>query len=561
MRRSDAARWGVQTEYVDATGTRRTVPQRSVRAVLDALGADGAAPPGEPSGARRGPVARCHPAPERGWGWAAQLYALRSRRSWGMGDLDDLAALGRWASGLGASMLMLNPLHAPQPWLPQEASPYFPSSRLFRNPLYLRVEAIPGATESPLVRRLQREGRALNASPVIQRDAIFALKMQALEHLWTRFGGDRRFDAYCASEGEALLRYATHCVIAEQRRKPWRQWPRALQSPGSAAVRRIAERERRRVDFHRWLQWQTDTQLARAARTIPLVHDLAVGTSPDGADAWMWHDVMAFGARIGAPPDEFSPGGQNWGLVPFDPHRLRDAGYRPLREMLHRLLRLGAGVRIDHVMGLFRLWWIPAESDARGGAYVRYPWHELLDVIAEESARASAYVVGEDLGTVETGVRAQLRRRGVLSYRVMWFERARPERYPVEAMAAMTTHDLPTVTGVWTGADIDELAASGRPINLEAELRLRRRLRRLTALPDRAPTSSVVERAYAELGAAPSRLLSVTLEDAAAAPRRPNLPGATERDNWSLPLPLTLDQLRRSTLARNIAATMRAAGR
>jgi len=238
-----------------------------------------------------------------------------------------------------------------------------------------------------------------------------------------------------------------------------------------------------------------------------LVHDLAVGFAPNGADAWLWQDVVASDARIGAPPDDFNPAGQDWGVPPFDPARLRAAGYGPLIATMRRMMGAGIGVRIDHVMGLFRLWWVPLGArDPSAGAYVRYPAREMLDILALESVRAGCGVVGEDLGTVESGVRSELHRRGLLSYRLAWFESRPPDRYPTQALAALTTHDLPTAAGLWTGADLAEMEATGRPVSRRAELGVRRKLRRLAGVSDGDRVPLVVERAYAALARAPSRL-------------------------------------------------------
>ena len=499
---------------------------------------------------------RCHlPAGLHGWGWAVQLYALRSARSWGMGDLGDLRALGAWVRRAGAGVALVNPLHAPLPRLPQEPSPYFPSSRIFRNPLYLDIRGIPGADDEEVV-RAAREARRLNTAAVIDRDRVFTLKMRALDALWQRFGGDRGFDRYCAREGQALLRYASFCVLSERFAGSWRAWPQEYRHPDAGAVARVAGQDRRRVDFHRWLQWLLERQLDAAGGQVRLVHDLAVGFSPDGADAWLWQDLLAPGVRIGAPPDEFNLGGQDWGLAAFDPHRLRAAAYRPFRETLRAVMRRDAAVRIDHVMGLFRLWWVPESRGAHTGVYVRYPAREVLDIVALESARARCVVVGEDLGTVEAGVRAELRRRAVLSYRVAWFEDRAPEAYPRQALAALTTHDLPTTAGVWTGADLAEMRAFGVEPNVAAERRVRRRLRRLADSGEGAAVGRVVERAYAALSAAPSMLVVAALDDAASSARRPNMPGAMARPNWSLPLPRTLEQLRRDDLPRRIAGAL-----
>ncbi len=552
-RPADPARWGVRTEYVDAVGVRRRSEPRAVGAVLASMGA-GAGPPPQ---AFRPPARRvaepCHqPAP--GWGWAVQLYALRSRDSWGIGDLGDLRALGRWARGLGAAMLLLNPLHAALPGTPREPSPYFPSSRAFRDPLYLRVEDVPGAADEPLVARLGQRGRALNAAPSIDRDAVAALKARALEALWDRFTGDERFTAYCADESELLERYACFCALAERYGDHWTSWPAQFRSPLAVSLARLPAALRPRVEYHRWLQWLVDVQLQRASAEMPLVHDIAVGVAPDGADAWMWQELVARAMRIGAPPDRFNPRGQDWALAPFDPHRLREAGCAPVRETLRRVMRGAAGVRIDHVMGLFRLWWVPDGERPDRGAYVDYPAADLLEVVAAESRRSACYVVGEDLGTVEAGVRPALRHRGVLSYRLAWFEQRPPQRYPREALAALSTHDLPTVAGAWTGSDAMEATQERDGAGGESET-ARRRLRRLTGLPRNASPAAVAESAYAALARAPSVLIAATLDDAALAERRPNLPGASEaRHNWCIPLPRTVEQLRRDAVPRAIAA-------
>jgi 4-alpha-glucanotransferase len=494
----------------------------------------------------------------RGWGWAVQLYAVRSRSGWGMGDLGDLRTLGTWSKASGAAMLLLNPLHAVHPGLPQEPSPYFPSSRLYRNPLYLRVEDIPGARDDQLVQEAARAADPLRTAPIIDRNLILPLKLRALESLWSGFSGDPGFDAFVAREGELLERYACFCVIAERHPGPWTSWPEEYRRPDSPAVRALVTRARERVDFHRWLQWSLDAQLDRAGKEIPVVHDLAIGFASDGADAWLWQDVVAPAARIGAPPDDFNPSGQDWGVPPFDPHRLRSAGYAPLVATLRRIMRAGRGIRIDHVMGMFRLWWVPLSArDPSGGAFVRYPANELLDILALESVRAGCGVIGEDLGTVEDGVRPELRRRRVLSYRLAWFEAEAPQRYPKGALAALSTHDLPTAAGVWTGADLREMESGGRQVNRNAELGVRRKLQKLTGAADGDSTAVVVERAYAALATAPSRLVVATLDDATLAERRPNLPGVLDRPNWSIPLPRTLEQLRRDELPRRIASVLR----
>ncbi|HYT39530.1 MAG TPA: 4-alpha-glucanotransferase, partial [Acidimicrobiia bacterium] len=317
---------------------------------------------------------RCHLPPDlRTWGWAAQLYATRSRQSWGMGDLADLRRLADWSRRLGAGICLLNPLHATVPDFPQ-ASPYYPSSRCFRNPLYLRIEEVPGAGEArgmggvpPTtaagaaidsdggfdLAALAAEGRALNADRRIDRERVWKLKGTALEHLWRRFsaaGGDPAFDAFCAEQGEALTGFATHCALAERFPGAWVDWPAEFRRPDSPAVARFAADHADRVGFHRWLQWLTETELAAAGAGLDLMQDLAVGVDPGGADAWLWQDTMALGMRVGAPPDDFNRKGQDWSLPPFDPWRLRLAGYDPWIRTVRAGLRAAGGIRVDHVM-------------------------------------------------------------------------------------------------------------------------------------------------------------------------------------------------------------------
>ena len=605
-RRPDPVRWGVLKEYVDASSVRRTVGPQAIGRVLDAMAAYADGPsesnapvfagPGErlPSGveviqledgrerrgARRLPgdvpfgyhTLRMRDGPERvlvvsprrcllprrrrQWGWAAQLYAVRSQNSWGIGDLGDLRALSRWAAHAGAGVVLINPLHATLPRPPQEASPYFPSSRLYRNPLYLEIDAIAGARADRQVQAMARQARELNAAPVIDRNRVYVLKVRALERLWRQFRGDPDFDRFCERQGVILERYACFCVLSERHSGRWRTWPAAYRSPDSPTVQRFAREHRERVDFHRWLQWMLDRQLSRASSELTVVHDMAVGFAPDGADAWLWQDVIASRACIGAPPDEFNAAGQAWGIPPFDPHLLRAAAYKPLVETLRASMRSGGGVRIDHVMGMFRLWWVPESSDPREGAYVRYPAREMLDILALESVRAGCYVIGEDLGTVGARVRPELQRRGVLSYRVAWFERIPPRRYPEQAVAAMNTHDLPTVAGMWTGEDEREMSAYGLRVNRAAQEHVRSRLARLAAVEEAVATGSVVESAYAALAEAPSMLVVASLDDVTLSPRRPNLPGAASRPNWSIALPRTLEQLRRDALPRRVASVL-----
>lgn len=502
---------------------------------------------------------RCPLPPRPTWGWAVQLYALRSSLSWGIGDLADLRELARWsARDLGAGLVVVNPLHAARPSLPQEASPYFPSSRRFRNPLYLRVEEVPGASDlGDELAPLAAAGRALNHDRQIRRDRVFELKMDALERLWGLFedASDPAFERWCGDQGPALASYATFCVLVEGHGARWREWPAAYGHPDNAAVARFGHDHARRVRFHAWLQWLLEVQLDAVAGQLPVVEDLAVGVDPDGADAWLWQDVFVAGMTVGAPSDEFNTRGQDWGLPPFDPWRLRSAAYLPFIETVRAALRHGGGLRIDHAMGLFRLFWIPGGAGPAEGAYVRYRSDDLLDIVALEAHRAGAYVVAEDLGTVEEGVRAELGRRHMLSYRLLCFEDDAPSQLPHRALAAVTTHDLPTVAGAWTGSDLAAQRSAGMEPDDTSNAQVRRRLASLAGLDDVNPTvDRVIEAVHAALAQAPALLVTATLDDALAVQERPNMPGTTtEWPSWSIALPCDLESIQADPRPRRLA--------
>src|SRR5690606_2370406 len=338
----------------------------------------------------------------------------------------------------------------------------------------------------------------------------------------------------------------------------WRAWPAELRRPDAPAVDRVAADPADRVAFWAWVQHLAADQLRRAEEPVALLTDLAVGVDPDGADAWALQDLLAEGVSVGAPPDEFNRAGQDWGLPPFVPHALREAGYAPLASLWRAAMGHGGGVRIDHVMGLFRLFWIPPGGGPEDGAYVRYRADELLAVLAIESARAGAVVVGEDLGTVEPEVRAALGEAGVLSYRLVWFEGAPPEEWPAQALAAVTTHDLPTVAGVWSGDDAADQRAAGIEPDEAALAGLRDRLVALTGLGPDADVEDVVVAVHARLARAPSALVAATLEDMLALRRRPNLPGTThERPNWSIGLPVPLADVFTDPLVDRVVEALR----
>ena len=373
----------------------------------------------------------------RAWGLATQLYSVTSSGSWGVGDLVDLADLAVWAgSRHRADYVLVNPLHAAAPTAPMEPSPYLPTSRRFASPIYLRVEAIvefAALTGRGRIRRLQRAcAQRARKDDTIDRDAAWAAKREALQLLYRvprSAGRQQAFEAFRDREGDALDDFATWCALAEKYGDDWRAWPAGLQHPDSPEVGAFAARHHRAVDFHRWLQWQLDDQLAaaqsQAVRTgmaLGIMADLAVGVHPCGADAWSMQDVLALGVSAGAPPDEFNQLGQDWSQPPWRPDRLEQLGYQPFRSLIAAILRHAGGVRIDHIIGLFRMWWIPKDAPPAHGTYVRYNHDAMIGIVALEAHRAGAVVVGEDLGTVEPWVRDYLRERGLLGTSILWFE-------------------------------------------------------------------------------------------------------------------------------------------
>lgn len=498
----------------------------------------------------------------RTWGWAVQLYAARSRQSWGIGDFEDLDLLARWSAGeLGAGMLLVNPLSAATPITPQQPSPYFPTSRAFLNLLWLRIESIPGAdTETiPHLEETVRAAHDLNRNRLIDRDRVFTLKMRALESLWHRFTGSSAFDMFCRERGEGLHRFATFCALAEKHQSGWHRWPEQYRHPAHAEVEQFARDHETRVRFYEWIQWQLDVQLAKCAQHVALMQDLPIGVDPDGADAWAWQDYFAHNVGVGAPPDEFNTQGQGWGLPPFVPHKLRAAAYKPLVETIRSAFRHGGGLRIDHVMGLFRLFWIPNGMSPAQGTYVRFNADEMLSIVALESERAHAYVVGEDLGTVEEGAREKLAEYGILSYRLLWFEKEKPADYPRKALSAVSTHDLPTVAGLWSGSDLAKQHELGLKPNEESTNEIRDRLKKQAKLDNNAPVSNVITGAYRLLSQAPSMILTASLDDAVAVEERPNIPATSSEQypDWSIALPIPLEEVVTSELPRRVAEALK----
>jgi 4-alpha-glucanotransferase len=543
-------RWGIMPSYFGWQGDLKETTAETEQAILESMGASRDRPPRlRRPGLSPDP---CSPAPDRAWGWALQLYSLRSRESWGIGDLADLRRFGRWSKRAGASVILLNPLGAQSPAQPYEASPYYASTRRFRNVVYLRIEEIDGAAASAAgLAPLAAVARELNRQPVIDYDQVYRLKSQALELVFQAAPRPNGFDAFARRQGAALRDFALFNALCELHGPAWRTWPHELRHPGGPGLETVRDQLAERVAFHQWLQFHLDRQLARAGREIGLIMDVPVGFASDGFDAWRWQDSFAPRMRVGAPPDEFFRDGQDWGLPPLDPWKLGKASWEPFVDAIRSASRHAAGIRLDHVMGLFRLFWIPDGMGAPQGAYVRYPAAILLGLLARESRRAGAFVVGEDLGLVEPTVRRHLRRRGSMSYRLLWFESSDPSSWPRDAVAAVGTHDLPTVAGIWMLTEPDQRLHH-----------LREKLVSMTHLPDSTPPIDVAVAAYTALARGRPRIVLASLEDALGVHQRPNVPGTTtEFPNWRRALPLELEEVEAADGVRRIAEAMRASGR
>jgi 4-alpha-glucanotransferase len=527
----------------------------------------------------------------RAWGLMSQMYSVRSHASWGLGDLADLADLMAWAAAdLGADFVLVNPVHAAEPVAPMTASPYLPTTRRFVNPIYIRVEDIPevgylSAAQRELLELQAETARTLNKEDTIDRDAVWSAKVAALRTVFNQPRSARReraFTAFCDREGQGLVDFATWCALAQKHGLPWGQWPAELQDPRSRAVEEVRDQSRDEVAFYRWLQWIVDEQLAAVQRqareagmSLGVIHDLAVGVHPQGADAWGQADALALRVTVGAPPDQYNQNGQDWSQPPWRPDRLEELAYAPYRDMLRTALSHAGGIRVDHVMGLFRLWWVPKGRLASEGTYVRYDHEALIGILALEAHRAGALVVGEDLGVVEPWVRDYLRERGIFGTSILWFERdAAGKPLPAEVyrelcLATVTTHDLPPTAGYLAGEHIDLRCALGlltRPVEQERTIEQAARGQVLDMLVERgllrpgAPADEVVQALHRFLSWTPAKLLGVAVADLAGDHRAMNQPGTDEQyPNWRLPLagadgaPVPLEDLMGSPWARRLA--------
>ncbi|MCE9623397.1 MAG: 4-alpha-glucanotransferase [Actinomycetia bacterium] len=469
---------------------------------------------------------RCRDAP-RGWGVAAQIYSLWRPGAWGIGDLEDVRALTTEIGERGGNSLLLSPLHAPTLTAPHDASPYYPSSRRWLNPMLIPMEGVAPIANTP--------------GALIERGRVWPALRRALLERFRRVDAYAPWRAWADEQGTSLHSFCTWTALAERLGPRWRTWPEDFQRPGTPTLVALHATDAafaEACDFHAWLQWLARRTLdaVTAASPVAIIADLAVGSSPDGADSWHYQDMMALDVSIGAPPDPFQPAGQEWGLPPFIPGRLRAARYRPFIDMARAALQGMSGLRIDHVMGLFRQFWIPAGAAPSEGTYVQMPAEELLAILRLEAARAGAFVIGEDLGNVEPAVRDSLRANAMLGTKVWWFD-SDSRNWPASTLAMVTTHDLPTIAGVWKHTD-------GTP-ELAAKLQ--------QAAPGASSTATAVT-LHREIAASDASLCLAMIEDLAGSDQRPNYPGTTSatHHNWCHRMSATTEQMLSSEPATHI---------
>jgi 4-alpha-glucanotransferase len=607
-----AEQCGIALVYETFGGETRHVSEEALRLTLAALGhAPGRGTGGQPDRARSDAVETKLQAPKgvrcfmpqwldhrRLWGIALQLYQLRSSRNWGIGDFLDLAQFAGRAAEFGADFVGLNPLHALFAASPDRTSPFSPSNRRFLNPIYIAPDAIPGvepeAADAPSLKR------ARNAD-FVDYEAVAQLKRDALWRAWARWEdaaprdgiySRAAFERFRDSGSRALRLHALFEALSEAMVKAghgpgWPNWPKAYHDPAGDAVRSFTERNATEIDFHAWLQWLADAQLSdaqnaarRAGMRIGLYLDLAVGEASDGSAAWIDPAVTVSGLRIGAPPDMYSDTGQDWGLAPLSPQIMRRDGAAAYGDVVGSVMRHAGAIRIDHAMGLYRLFVIPDGLAARDGVYVYLPMPAILSRVSDLSRAFRAIVIGEDLGTVPDGFRRAMTQCEIQSYRVLYFEREksalrRPSRYPRKALACISTHDLPPLQGWWCGDDITLRQRLGH--NTETTSRpqfIQRQRDRATLLeqlkrdglfaantpePGENVDIDLAAAIHAHLSRAPSRLLAVRLEDLAGEREPVNVPGTSnEYPNWRRKLGLSLDRIFDSERFSRIVEAIRA---
>lgn len=500
--------------------------------------------------------------PDRSWGWQIQLYATRSRDSWGIGDFRDLGRICRIACAQHAGCVQVSPVHAIAPVSHPQDSPYSPASRQFLNLLHVAPGQAPGAERVDLS-DLSAAGRALNAERLIDRSAVWALKKEALWRIWGAVHAEEDIEYldYCRRRGKPLADFAVWCAIADELDSPdWQQWPVELHRPDSAAVRHWATEHADKVSFYTWCQWVADVQYAEACNCgVDVIADLAVGFDEGSEDAWAFQDSLCFDFEIGCPPDTHNIEGQRWGLPPFNPQEFLRTDFGPFIEMVHEGLRHAKALRIDHVMQLWRLYWVPKKGTPAEGVYVNYPVHTLLAVLRLEAMRAGAWIVGEDMGTVAPGVRESMADIGMLANRSAM--RVDTGDFPELAIGTSSTHDQVTVAGLITGSDVADLRRIGKNADWAQVERTRRELAIDAGISPELPGDEIdagqvhdaIIARYRHLGAAPSRVVLAVMGDAAMARERPNMPGTVGvYPNWRLALPDPVGLVMVSPMARDL---------
>jgi 4-alpha-glucanotransferase len=574
--------WGVAREYYDGLRKRHTASPEIMKRLIAAISAGRERPdhlPAYPGGQQRAYQGNGR----RLWGIAVQLYALLSRRNWGHGDFTDLSQLVTLAAACGASAIGLNPLHALFPDRAELASPYAPNSRLFLNPLYIDVEAIP---EFPSRRATATtdEIATLREGELIAYARVARVKLAALHLAHQNFrvaaSAERRadFEDYRQEYNDALLRFSCFEVLRQRYApKPWPRWPDEWRRPDNERLKSFRRENETDCEFHEFVQWTADRQLGacqdtarRLGMPIGLYTDLAVGINRDGADAWLRQDVVLTDVSIGAPPDEFNPGGQDWGLAPFNPQALPAHGFAAMRELLCATIRHAGALRLDHAFGLERLFLFPRDESAADGTYVRFPFESLLRVITEESNRFRCIVIGEDLGTVPDNFRETVARWGLWGCRVMLFERGvdgrfrAPETYPAEALATFNTHDMASFRGWLEGHDLRVKRAIGLDPGESDEERAQSQAALRAALARWAPSypPDDVAAIAAFLGATPSRLAVIALDDILGVRDQINVPATFDQHpNWRRKLPVELEELGAHDGLTRVAEAFAKAGR
>jgi (1->4)-alpha-D-glucan 1-alpha-D-glucosylmutase len=510
------------------------------------------------------------------WGFMVQLYGLRSERNWGIGDFSDLRTLVELAASLGAGVVGVNPLHA------AHVSPYSPVSRHALNTVYLDIDSIPELGHCLEAQQLIKSRAFLSRllqlrkAELVDYDGVRAAKNEVLELLYACFRKDRkrrrRFAQWHAGSPRELRDYALYEALREELGSGgWQSWPGQYQVRSSSAVRKFAARKKERVEFYAYLQWNARQQLDLVQRRalelgmpVGLYFDLAIGADRGGAEVWSDRDAYATGASIGAPPDDFNPRGQDWGLPPYSPRALRAAGYAPFLHLLRANMPEGGALRLDHVMALSRLYWIPEGGKPDRGGYVNYPFEALLGLLAQESRRSRCMVIGEDLGTVTPELREALNEAAVLSYRPLLFEKDAageflpPLAYPREALTCLSTHDLPTWRGFWDGHDLKLRRELGLTVDFEKEQAAREQDKeRLKRALEREGFDTTAAGAHAFLARTPSKLLMVQPEDVFELIEQANLPGTVdEHPNWRRKLPVRLEHWRADARIQRLAAAM-----